>query len=119
MCCNQVRNTSTFRSCTNKKSIIIYHNLNCQSKYSIYLMKYTLCKMQYVRKGNTPFKIPLNNHRSNVSHSNAIPTCHNFAQSNNDFNTHDKFTIIETIANRNKPVKRGNVYINRLCTLTV
>ena len=67
----------------------------------------------------------LNNHRSDASDPNVIPACRHFAQSNHDFNTHAKFTLIETIKNGNKPAeviqdilrKRKNFWINRLETL--
>ena len=67
-----------------------------------------------------------NNHQSNVSHPNATPpVCRHFAQSKHDFNTHAKFTLIETITNRNNPTeviqdilrKRENFWINTLETL--
>ena len=47
----------------------------------------------------------LNNHRSDVSDPNAIPACLHFAQSNRDFNIHAKFTLIETITDKNKPTE--------------
>ena len=59
-----MRNTSTFTSWTNKKSFTIYHNLNCQSRYLIYLMECTLCKVQYVGKAEISFNISLNNNQS-------------------------------------------------------
>ena len=77
------------------------------------------------KKAETPFKIRLNNHRSDVSYPDSIPACHHFAQSYHDFNTHAKFTLIETITNRNNPTeviqdilkKRENFWTNTLETL--
>ena len=38
---------------------------------------------------------------SDVSDSDAIPACCHFTRSNHDFNTLAKFTLIETITNKN------------------
>ena len=87
-------------------------------------MDYTLFKIKYVGKPETPFNIRLNNHRSDVSDPNTILSCCHFAQSNHDFNNHTQLTTIETIANRNKPTgtiqdalrKRGKFWIITLNT---
>ena len=78
--------------------------------------------MSKISPAETPFNTHLNNHRSYVSDPNVIPTCQHFAQSNHDFNTHAKFTLIETIKNGNKTTeviqdilrKLKNFSINRL-----
>ena len=72
-------------------------------------MECTLCKIQCIRKADP----------------NAIPSCRHFSRSNHDFKTHAKFTVIETITNRNKSTeviqdilrKRKNFWINTLETL--
>ena len=88
-------------------------------------MKYTLLKIQYIGKAETPFNIRLNNHRSDVSDLTAIPSCRHFVQSNHDFNIYTKFPLIDTKTNRNKPAnaiqnvlrKRENFCINIITTL--
>ena len=55
-------------------------NKNCHSKYLIYLIECTLCNIPCVGKGDTPFNIHLNNHRSDVSDYNAIPGCRHFTR---------------------------------------
>ena len=65
-------------------------------------MECTLCKTQYVSIAETPCNISSNNDRPDVSDPNAIPACSHFAQSNHDFNTHTKLTLIETKTNRNE-----------------
>ena len=68
-------------------------------------MVFTLCKIQYVDKIETSFNIRLNNHTSDVSNLNVIPTCCHFAQGNHKFNTHATFTLIETITSQNRPTE--------------
>ena len=68
-------------------------------------MECTLCKTGYVGKTETSFNIRSNNRRSDVTDTNAIPASRHFAQNEHNFNTHAKFTLIETIINRSKPVQ--------------
>ena len=46
LCCRQIIKTITFQSNQNKKNCTIYHNVNCKSKYTIYLIECTDCKLQ-------------------------------------------------------------------------
>ena len=46
LCCKQVVHTTTFRSNQTNRIFQIYHNLNCKSKYVIYLLECTKCKKQ-------------------------------------------------------------------------
>ena len=55
LCCKQVVHTTTFRSNQTNRIFQIYHNLNCKSKYVIYLLEYAKCKIQYVGKAETEF----------------------------------------------------------------
>ena len=48
LCCRQIIKTVTFQSNHNKTTYTIYHNVNCKSKYTKYLMECTKCKLQYV-----------------------------------------------------------------------
>ena len=66
LCSKQILHTTTFRSNQTKRIFHIYHNLNCKSKYVIYLLECTKCKIQYVGKAETEFNIRLNNHRKDV-----------------------------------------------------
>ena len=124
MRCRKLRNISAFTRHTNRKFLTIYDNYNCQSKYLIYLMKYTLCKIKYVRKAETPFNIHLNNHRPNVSDPNTISVW-NYAQRKHGFNIFAKFILIKMITIRNKPTevvqhilrKRKKIWIDALKVL--
>ena len=53
LCCKQVVHTTTFRSNQTNGIFQIYHNLNRKSKYVIFLLECTKCKIQYVGKAET------------------------------------------------------------------
>ena len=69
---------ATFRS--NQTNIVfqIFHNLNCKSKYVIYLLECTKCKIQYAGKAETEFNIRLNNYRKDVWKPDAILSSRHF-----------------------------------------
>ena len=52
LCCKQIVHTTTFRSNQTNRILHIYHNINCTSKYVIYLLECTN-KIQYVGKAET------------------------------------------------------------------
>ena len=45
LCCKQILHTTTFRSNQTNRIFPIHHNLNCKSKYVIYLLECTKCKI--------------------------------------------------------------------------
>ena len=45
LCCKQLVHTTTFRSNQTNRILQIYHNLNSKSKYVIYLLECTKCKV--------------------------------------------------------------------------
>ena len=63
LCCKQIVHKTTFRSNQTNRIFNISHNLNYMSKYVIYLLECTKCKIQYFRKAETEFNIRFNNHR--------------------------------------------------------
>ena len=128
LCCKQVQSTSNFKSQQTKKTYNIYHHVNCNTPWVIYLMECNLCNKQYIGKSETPFNIRLNNHRKDVkNHSkpDTILACKHFQTSNHDFNKHAKFTIIDKLINlnntkenlRRKLIERENFWIEKLDTL--
>ena len=125
-CCKQVVHTTTFRSNQMNRIFQIYHNLNCKSKYVIYLLECTKCKIQYVGKAETEFNIRLNNHRKDVWKPDAIPASRHFSGKSHNFNTHAKFILIEQIhhvdidkeKNKERLKQRENFWILTLETLT-
>ena len=66
LCCKQIVYTAKCKSNQTNRICHIYHNLNCKSKYVIYLLECTKCKIKYFGKAETEFNIRLNNHRKDV-----------------------------------------------------
>ena len=126
LCCKQIVHTATFRSKQTNRIFHIYHNLNCKSKYAIYLLECTKCKIQYVGKSETEFNIRLNNHRKDEWKPDAIPASRHFSSKNHNFNTHAKFILIEQIRHieidtekiKERLKQRENFWILTLETLT-
>ena len=105
------------------KYLNIYHSLNCKTKYAIYLLEYSICKIQYVCKFEATLHIRLNNYRKDMKYPSAIPACKHFNSSYHDFNTPGKFTIMEQLKNitslsneisKRRLEKRENVWIKKL-----
>ena len=125
LCCQQIRNTKTFRSTQTKKDYKIFHLMNCKSNNVIYLLECNLCPMQYIGKSEWPMNIRLNKHRNDVRRTDAIDVCKHFNQATHNFNKNAKITIIEQIKNQNKDPqlirkileKREDFWIKELKTL--
>ena len=126
LCCKQVLHTTTFRTNQTNRIFQIYHYLNCKSKYVIYLLECTKCKIQYAGKAETEFNIRLNNHRKDVWKPDALPASRLFSDERHNFNTHGKFILIEQIChididkekNKKRLKRRENFWILTLETLT-
>ena len=126
LCCKQVVYTTTFRSNQTNRIFQIYHNLNCKSKYVIYLVECTKCKIQYVGKTETEFNIRLNNHRKDVWKPDGISASRHFSGKSQNFNTHAKFILIEQMCqididrekNKERLKQRENFWILTLETIT-
>ena len=71
--CEQVLNKTMFRTNQTNRIFQIYHNLNRKSKYVIFFLECTKCKVKYVGKTETEFDIRLNNHQKDVWKPVAIP----------------------------------------------
>ena len=129
LCCKQLNNTNKITSSKTKTSYTIRHNSTCKSSHLIYVMHCTKCNIQYVGKSEPTFEIRLNNHRTDAYNPNAnktiIPACKHFHADDHDFNRDAKFTIVETIQDKNLPnkekrsllLKRENFWILLLKTL--
>ncbi|XP_068670909.1 uncharacterized protein [Montipora foliosa] len=64
--CSRINKTSTFTGTQNCKLYQIFHTMDCQSAWVIYVIECKICKLQYVGKSETVFKLPLNNHRNHI-----------------------------------------------------
>ena len=126
LCCKQVVHTTAFWSTQANRIFQICHNLNCKSKYVIYLLECNKCKIQYVGKAETEFNIRHNNHQKDVWKPDAISASSHFSGKNHNFNTHAKFVLIEQIRhidiakekNKERLKQRENFWILLLETLT-
>ena len=89
-------------------------------------MECTKCKIQYVGKAESEFKIRLSNQRKDVWKPDAIPASRHFSGKNHNFNTHAKFILIEQIRhididkekNKERLKQRENFWILTLEILT-
>ena len=61
--CSRINKTSTFAGTQNCQVYHIFHTMDCQSAWVIYVIECKICKLQYVGKSDTGFNLRLNNHR--------------------------------------------------------
>ena len=87
----QVTSTAPFKSSKRKRTFEIFHHVNCNYRYVIYLHEYDI--IQHAGKSETPFNIRLNNHRKDVEDASAIPTDTHFTLPENDFSNSAKFPL--------------------------
>ena len=64
--CTRINKTSTFTGAQEDIIFDIYHVVNCQSTWVIYIIECNICNLQYVGKSETGFNIRLNNHRNHI-----------------------------------------------------
>ncbi|CAH3171643.1 unnamed protein product, partial [Porites lobata] len=64
--CKGINKTTTFTSSNNNKTFKIFHSVNCQSSWVIYIIECNICNLQYIGKSGTPFNLRLNNHRNHI-----------------------------------------------------
>ena len=124
ICCKQVKTTTPFKSKQTNKTWKIFHNTNCKTEYAIYLMKCTICNLQYVGKNETQFNIRLNNHKKDIKDPKAISADTHFQKSGHKFNEHERFKIIDKLTNTNldkeilreRLIQSENFWIQKLQT---
>ena len=98
--CKKINQTTTFTSPNNNKTYTIFHTVDCQSSWIIYIIECNICKLQYIGKSETAFNLRLNNHRNHIKKG--VSSCeltehflHN--KRTHDFNNNVTITIIEQI----------------------
>ena len=64
--CKEINKTKTFTSSNNNKIFKIFHSVNCQSSWVIYIIECNICNLQYIGKSKTAFNLHLNNHRNHI-----------------------------------------------------
>ena len=63
--CNKINQTETFKSISNN-IFTIFHSLDCQSSWVIYIIECNTCRLQYIGKSETGFNLRLNSHRNHI-----------------------------------------------------
>ena len=64
--CRRINITSTFTGTQEDRIFQIYHVVNCQSTWVIYVIKCNICNLQYVGKSETGLNIQLKNYRDHI-----------------------------------------------------
>ena len=65
--CVLINRTSTFTGTRRDGKVFdIFHTVNCQSTFVIYIIECRICRLQYVGKSETAFNLRLNNHRNHI-----------------------------------------------------
>ena len=55
--CKKINQTTTFTSPNNNKTFTIFHTVDCQSSWIIYIIECNICKLQYIGKSETAFNL--------------------------------------------------------------
>ena len=55
--CKKINQTTTFTSPNNNKTFTIFHTMDCQSSWIIYIIECNICKLQYIGKSETAFNL--------------------------------------------------------------
>ena len=90
LCFSQLTSRTIF---SKEQKFKIYHKVNCESEYVIYLMECIICNKQYVGKAENGFNIRLNKHRKDTKDPNSILACRHLQQQGHNFNKQAKFMI--------------------------
>ena len=98
--CNKINETKTFKSTSNNKIFTIFHSLDCQSSWVIYIIECNTCRLQYIGKSETGFNLRLNNHRNHIKKEvNSCELTEHFLHNvrSHNFDNDVTITVIEQI----------------------
>ncbi len=100
----------------NFDSFLILHYLTCLSSNVIYLITCTACKIRYVGQTSRPLRFRIEEHLRNISSGRPTPVASHFSSccSLSDFS----FTALEHCPNKDKRLKKENLWMKRLHTIT-
>ena len=71
--CVLINKTSTFTGTRRDDKVFdIFHTVNCQSTFVIYIIECRICRLQYIGKSETAFNLRLNNHRNHIKREESI-----------------------------------------------
>ena len=107
--CNKINETQTFKSTRNNKILTIFHSVDCQSSWVIYIIECNICRLQYIGKSETGFNLLLNNHRDHTKNRvNSCELTEHFLYNIRSHNFEDDLTI--TVIEQ---IKKDHFAINR------
>ena len=99
--CVLINKTATFTGTRRGGKVFdIFHTVNCQSTFVIYIIECRNCRLQYVGKSETAFNLRLNNHRNHIRRGvNSCELSEHFLHNrrSHDFGKDVTITIIEQI----------------------
>ena len=109
-CCGLINRTATFTGTRQDGKVFdIFHTVDCQSTFVIYIIECRICRLQHVGKSETAFNLRLNNHRNHTKRG--VSSCeltehflHNSRSHN--FDNDVTITIIEQIKRSDKAIER-------------
>lgn len=115
--CPKIGTSKTFTSKNTKRTYKIRKNLNCNSKFVIYLVNCKNCLGQYVGKSETAFKVRHSNHKREIK-TNKGGLGEHFYNSDCKFE-HYTVTIIDRVKEGDKTAlkKKEDFWIHQLRTL--
>ena len=64
--CDKINETQTFKSTSNSKIFSVFHSMDCQSCWVIYIIECNICRLPHIGKSETGFNLRLNNHRKHI-----------------------------------------------------
>ena len=108
--CVLINKTSTFTGTRwDGKLFDIFHTVNCQSTFVIYIIECRICRLQYVGKSETAFNLRLNNHRNHSKKGvNSSELSEHFLHNSrsHDLGKDVTITVIEQIKRSNMTIER-------------
>ena len=108
--CVLINRTLTFTGTQREDKVFdIFHTVNCQSTFVIYIIECRICRLQYVGKSERAFNLRLNNHRNHIKRGiNSCELSAHFLHNSRsqDFSKDVTITIIEQIKHSNMTIER-------------
>ena len=126
-CCKHIVSTTTFKHRVTNREFDILHNVNCKSKYVVYLVECVKCNgKQYVGKTWTTVSQRIYGHRSDAKKTDSILIDRHFLEPGHNFDQHFRLTIIERIEKADMDIdskkhlllQREDFWIKKLETLS-
>ena len=103
--CVVINKTSTFTATRRDGKVFdIFHTVNCQSTFVIYITECRLCRLQYLGRSEIAFNLRLNNHRNHIKRGvNSCELSEHFLHNSRsyDFGKEVTIMIIEQIKQSN------------------